>query len=154
MGALPVSDHVSVEEVEEPFDDERANTRVPLGQGAGPQEQHGAHDLGLQRRADPGAVGKNEIALQYGRVVRRDAGVGELAEAGIDAVDGRPAARRLLDDGRGPLDCAVAVRVEPNRQFLANDAFEIGQPDGARPQDEPHARPPTIRLYSGLKPMR
>ena len=48
-----------------------------------------------QQRPDPAGVAENQITLQRLQVFRRDGGVGQQAEAGVDAIDGAP----LGDDG-------------------------------------------------------
>ena len=42
----------------------------------------------VQRRADAAAVGKDQVALERGDIGRVDADARQLAEAGVDAVNG------------------------------------------------------------------
>ena len=64
--------------------------------------------LRIERVAEPAAVREDQIGLQLGEPVVGDAGLGEQAEAGIDAVDGAPARR-----GSAPMlaaDASIAAQ--------------------------------------------
>ena len=100
-------------------------------------------------------MGEDQVALERRRVGSRDLDAGELAEAGVYAVDGF-----LAHGGRGdPLGRALDGRlrgtVDARGQALAVDAFELGQRDAARRKGhDAHCAPPKMRSCSGLKPMR
>jgi len=66
-------------------------------------------------RADAGGVGEDEVALELRRGLGRDADLGELAEAGVDAVDGGLAAGGGGDDLGAGGDRRTAGGIEPRR---------------------------------------
>ncbi|MGB8205922.1 MAG: hypothetical protein WCE83_14730, partial [Candidatus Baltobacteraceae bacterium] len=77
------------------------------------ERHHQPHDGARQRRADSGSMGEHDIDLELAQVGRGDRDAGELAEAGVDAVD-----RVALGDDRldrpGPgVDLRAARFVEP-----------------------------------------
>ncbi len=74
---------------------------VAAGEDRGPQEHHPAHRVARQRRAQAARVRADQVLLQRADLGRRDAHLGQGAEAGVDAVDrrGRRAAgQHGLDD--------------------------------------------------------
>ena len=87
-----------VEHADEQLDDVDADAGEPDRERVGTQQEHRAHDLVGQRVADAGRVRADQVALQLGGLVRLDAHVGEVAEAGRDAVDGGPLGHEPLDD--------------------------------------------------------
>ena len=72
------------------------------------QHHHQPHDPRVERVAEPAAVRQDQVGLQLGQPVVRNAGLGEQAEAGIDAVDGAPA----REDARR---CSPPTRRSPPR---------------------------------------
>jgi hypothetical protein len=60
--------------------------------------------------ADAGAVRQDQVALEGGGVGGGDLDAGELAEAGVDAVDGGVARDGGGDAGRGGLDRGAGAR--------------------------------------------
>ncbi len=69
-------------------------------QRPGPQEEHRADDLALDRRSHPRRVGADQRPLQLGPAILGDRRVGEGAEAGRDAVGGLVGGGDPLDDRR------------------------------------------------------
>ena len=67
-------------------------------QGVGAEEEHGPHHLVGQRIAGARGVRADEVALELLGVGRVDPHVGEVAEAGGDAVDGGALRDEALDD--------------------------------------------------------
>ena len=85
--------HGRVEHRDQQLDDLDADAGEPDGQGVGAEHEHGPHDLVGQRIADAGRVATDQVALELGGLIGRDPDVGQVAEAGRDAVDGlRPSA--------------------------------------------------------------
>ena len=80
------------------------------------QHHQQPHDARIERLAEPGTVREDQVALQFLEPVVRDAGLGEQAEAGIDAIDGAAAVedaadrrRRRLDRGPGASSSATGA---------------------------------------------
>ena len=70
-----------------------ADARETLHQACELEHQREAHDGIIQQRPDAGAVREDDVALQEAALRRRDAGLREQSEAGVDPV-GRGLARR------------------------------------------------------------
>ena len=90
-----------------------------------------------QRRAEAAHVRQHEAPLQLLDLVRRDAHRRELAEPGIDAVDGRAAPCRPFDHRRRRLDRRPAGVVENHLMRSCSERTELleaerpgGEPDG------------------------
>jgi hypothetical protein len=94
-------------------------------------EQHDeAHHRIVERRADADAMREDQVLLQQLELVGRDVRLRELAEAGVDAVDG-PA---LLDDARhgarafckplarGGIECHGLVRLREGMEVREREA--------------------------------
>ncbi len=82
----------AVEQLEQALEQRLAHARVAARQGVGAQQQHAAHLVLGERLAHAGGVREHQPLLQGLEVRGVDADVGEVAEAGVDAVD-RLAAR-------------------------------------------------------------
>ncbi len=65
----------------------RPDTRGPLAQAGQLQGHHQASDRHRHRFADAGGVRQDEVPLERREVAGRDPHAGQLAEAGVDAVD-------------------------------------------------------------------
>ena len=103
----------SIEEARQHLDDFSANSAEALGEDVCAQQEHGP-DFGLrQRSAQSASMAPQQIHLQFRKMVARDANVRELAEAGVDAIDGdffsrifsiswRDASTRARADGAKP----------------------------------------------------
>ena len=72
------------------------------------QDDHQPDDMARKRRAEPGAVRQDQVALQLGETVVGDPGLGEQAEPGVDAIDGGPAGDDPVDRRGG--DCNAGER--------------------------------------------
>jgi hypothetical protein len=55
-------------------------------------------------------VGADQVDLKLGEMLRSDAHVGEVAEAGVDAVDGPAASHRFVDRTPRGFDAALGSR--------------------------------------------
>ncbi len=75
------------------LDHHRPNAGEPRAPGSSLHRDQQAHDTVGQGRAGADRMGQDEVALERGQISTGDAHAGELAEAGIDAIDhGRPPA--------------------------------------------------------------
>ena len=68
------------------------------------EDDHQPDGVARQRVAEPAAVAEDQVALEVGELVGGDAGLGEQAEAGVDAVDGLAAGDDAVDRGGGGVD--------------------------------------------------
>ena len=88
------------------------------------QQQQRAR-LGLAERiADSRRVRAQQVELQLAQAVERDVDVGEVAEAGRDAVDDRAARDRVVDDAPGGRDRRARRRGERDRASAARHRLE------------------------------
>ena len=74
------------------------------GAARGFQREHQPDDRGCERLADADRVRADQVELKGVELVFADAGGGELAEAGVDAVGGGVALGGFLDDGGAGTD--------------------------------------------------
>jgi hypothetical protein len=125
-----------------------------------------AHDIFRHGSADAAAMRQDEVALQGGGVGGVDLDRGQLAEAGVDAIDRLVAGGDGGDAGRCLLDCRIEAAVEDGILAVPVDRGQIGQRYGTGMKRDGHAwfppgrvqivasRPARMRACSGLKPMR
>ena len=73
------------------------DTAESLCENVGPQQKHGTHFTLAQGVADAARVAPHEIDLQLRKPVGGDPDIGELAEAGIDAIHGLAPADDLFN---------------------------------------------------------
>ena len=87
---------------------------------------------------------ENQVALQAGRVARRDAGIGEFAEAGVDPIDGVIAGGGFGDERGRMIDCLARRRVKARGRAFPIERRQIVEADGTRNQDHGfgHEMPP------------
>ena len=85
-----------VEQGDQHLDGLFAHSAEALGENVCAQQEHGA-DFGLGKRlAQAAGMASHQIHLQVAEAVSRNANVRELAEAGIDAVDGNSSFSRMF----------------------------------------------------------
>ena len=93
-----------------------AHARRALGQARELERHHQSGDGDRHRRADARGMRQHDVALQLLEVGGLDAHAGELAEAGVDAID----RLALGEDGRDragrAIDHAVGCRIEGDRR--------------------------------------
>ncbi len=136
--------HAALEHRDERLRDHRPHTRAPGDERVGAEQQHRAHHLVGERRADAGAAARHQVALQQLDVLVGDAHVGEPAEAGVHAVDGFAAPQAVFDDGAARLHRRVALRRDRHRLAVARDAHHVVDRQAA-----PSRRTVTSRPRSG-----
>jgi len=88
---------VVIQEREERLHDFGANTAESLGEDVGAEQKHGAHFFFGQWIANAAGVAAHQIALQSSDFSGFDADVGELAEAGIDPINGCTPCEKAID---------------------------------------------------------
>jgi hypothetical protein len=97
---------------EERIDDRLANARVAAREARRLEGEDQLDDRRGERVTDADAVRADEVELQLREVGAVDARAGELAEAGVDAVDRRIAGRGALDDGGADTDALARCGVD------------------------------------------
>ena len=95
------------------------------------QHHDQAHQVVIQRRADTGGVGQHQRALQVFQVVAGDAGRGQQAETGVDAVGGTVFGNDLLDAGNAGVDGRRGAGVQLQAHGRGMDGAQLGQGQGA-----------------------
>ncbi len=106
--------HAAVEQREQQLERRAPDAGEALRQDVGAQRHRRAHGADRQRLADAGGVAAQQIQLQRAERVARNRGLGERAEAGVDAVDRLVAGRLAIDDRARRVD-ARARRPAPAR---------------------------------------
>ena len=101
------------------------------------EREHQPHDRRRQRLADADAVRADQVELQRGEIGRARCASGELAEAGVDAVDRRVAAGGALHDGGAGADALARFLAERQRFAAAMDRLQLVERQ--RTADEVHA---------------
>ena len=131
----------------------RSDARGPLPQAGELQGHHQASDRHRHRFADARGMRQDEVPLERREVAGRDPHAGQLAEAGVDAVDRLAAGHDGGDGLRGASDQRQRGRVE-RTGAAAVDAPPVGQRHGAGTDQGDAHRPLQTRRCSGLNPIR
>src|SRR5207245_5150129 len=105
------------------------------------------------RLADARRMRKHDVALERFQIGCRDTDACELAEAGVDAIDGLALGEDAGDRLGAGLDLRPAGVVEL-RHRAAIDGAPVGKRRAAGLQDQFGHCPLQMRAWSGLKPMR
>ena len=88
---------------------------------------------------------QDQIALQRLELVGGDARLGELAEAGVDAIGRGAAVEHRPDGGERGIDARAGTVVEGERRVAMLDRREVGEGDGRGIEDKGrHARGPRL----------
>ncbi len=88
-----------VQQAEQRVDDSAAHARRTARQARRRQQHHGAHDIGRQRRADPGSMAANEVVLKLAQALGGNMNFAQAAEAGRNTVDDPLLSDDSLDQG-------------------------------------------------------
>ena len=132
-GWTPAAEHLAQQ-----VGDLGAGAGVAARQHRGAQQHHGADRVARQRRADAGRVRADQVALQLADLGRRDADLGEGAEAGVDAVDRRrvvAAVEHRLDHGARGGHAGAGGGSQQGRAAGAGYLGQAGEVDGGIAQD-------------------
>ncbi len=123
----------------ERVDDREPDARIAAAETEQLEDDHQPDDVARQRFAEAATVREDEIALQLSQPVGGNAGVGEQAEAGVDAIDGLSAGDDPFDRRGGGGDAIQAGGVE-SRVGAAPQLAERCEIDGFRIQLQPTLR--------------
>ena len=100
-GALLRNDGMNavVEHGDQQLEQRGAHAAEALGEHVGAQQQHGADFRLGERIADSAGMAADQIGLELCELIGGDANVGQLAEAGVDAIDGFAGGEDFLNQG-------------------------------------------------------
>ena len=110
---------------EKRIDHRLANARVAARETRRLEAEDQPDDRRGERVADADAVRADQVELQLRQVGAVDARAGELAEAGVDAVDRRIAGRGALHDGGAGADALARCGVDPQRRAAAVQSLQV-----------------------------
>src|SRR2546423_2155501 len=127
--------HAPIHHVAKKVDDLGSHARSSRSERVGAEHEDRPNDVLRQRRPDPDGMAADEIALERPQLVVRHTHGREIAEPGVDAVDGILALRDLGDDLCGLTDLALRGTVEAHRNAPARDPDDVG--DGEVVTGEP-----------------
>ncbi|MNY21527.1 hypothetical protein D3C86_1550820 [compost metagenome] len=119
--------HIGVGQLQQGVGNRRVHARVAARQAHGLGGQHQAHHTVRKRRARAGAVRQHEIALQLRQAFARNARVGQLTKAGIDAIDHPIFMDDALHRGLGVLHRGQRLGVQPQPQAAAMQLPQRGE---------------------------
>ena len=108
----------AVEHLAESVDQHRAHARVPLGEGVGPQQHHGARLWDRERLADADRMGAHQIQLQLADLVAGDADVAQSADASGYRIGNFIVRYERVHYGAGAVDGLARVGVEEHGPVL------------------------------------
>ena len=126
--------HIGIGQGQQRIDDGGANARVAARQAHRLGSQNEAHHAVGQRIARAHAVRQHKVALQLGQAVVGNLGAGQLAKAGVDAVDHLVLVHDALHHGLCGLHARQRTAVELQGHAACMDAAQFCQADGARHQ--------------------
>src|SRR5690606_37585497 len=84
-------------------------------------------DVLAKRFADAAGVAEHQVLLKGFKVFRRDAGVSQQAEAGVDAIDRAPLGQDGGDDRRALLDIGPGGVGQTDRDGAVEDRAKLGE---------------------------
>ena len=123
-----------IDERKQRFDHLLAYTRATPSQADRLEDQHQPDDLVGKQCTGPGAVREHEVSLQLAQPVGGDDLLGELAEAGVDAVGNRAPLEDSADCPMRRLDLLQCSRLDPQKDALVAYPPQLSQchPAGER----------------------
>ena len=110
---------------EERIDHGLANARVAARETRRLETEDQPDDRRGERIADADAVRADQVELQLRQVGAVDPRAGELAEAGVDAVDRRIAGRGPLHDRGAGADALARCGVDPQRRAAGVQSLQV-----------------------------
>jgi hypothetical protein len=114
-----------VEQLQQAFDDHRADTRVAHRQRACAQQHHPSDDLGLDRRSNTGSVRADQRALELRAPLGRNRDVRERSEAGRDPIRGLVRRRDPCNGGSTGLHRGVRVVGQLDRRASSSNRDNV-----------------------------
>ena len=140
-----------IDKLQQPLDQHRPHAGVTTRETRGLQHENEAHRGIGERRTDAGRMRTHEIELQCRKFIGRDAGLRELAETGVDAVERLAGGEALADRGQRLVHALAPALRECDLIIATCQPAKLSQRDRARFQCEcRHFNPPT----AGRAPVR
>ena len=128
--------NAGVDERHEGVDEFRAHAGVAAGEARCFQREREANRGVVEQRAGADGVRAHQVGLQPLQLMIGDVSLGELAEAGIDAVGRRAMGDRLLHGRTGGDNRGQGGGVEAEFYGSRSDAAAVGEGEAARNDDE------------------
>jgi hypothetical protein len=132
---------------EQGLDDALAHARIAAPETGGLEGEHHPHDRRRQRLADANGVRADQVRLQGVELALADARRGELAEAGIDAVHRRLAARRSRHDLGTGADRRARAGIELEADASGVDRLKLLEVELARREAQPRHQDSSIGSF-------
>ena len=125
-----------VDQADQRVDQLQPDAGKPPGEAVDFQHHHQAHGTLIHKLADAGGVGEHNAGLQRLELLIGNAGVGQQAEAGVDAVNYAVFGQRLVDTVNAAGDGRIAGRVQLDLHRVATDFAQIVQGQFAGGNDQ------------------
>jgi hypothetical protein len=93
-----------VQQRQQRLDDDAADAGSPARQTGGGEQHHGAHNVGCERRSDPGGVTAHQVVLQFAQPLGGNTNFAERAEPSGYAIADLALGYNRFDHGTGALD--------------------------------------------------
>ncbi|KPU60531.1 hypothetical protein AN403_4937 [Pseudomonas fluorescens] len=119
--------HLGIDQGDQRVDHHAADAGETTAQAVDLEHHDQAHQLVADRLADAGGVGQHQRALQVFQVFAGDAGRGQQAETGVDAVGGAVLGEDLLHAGHAGFDPGRGAVVEGDFDRLLIDITQLGE---------------------------
>ena len=117
--------HPGIQHLDDELGQRRSHTARPAHQHIGTQQHHRPHGIHGQRVTHARRVTADQIELQRSRLLGLDPHVGELPEAGVDAVDRVAPRGGGLDDAAGRAHRRQRMRGDGDRHAVAGDGDDV-----------------------------
>ena len=118
---------LGVDQGDQRVDHLAANAGEAARQAVDLQQHDQAHHGVIQRLTDAGGVGQHQRTLQLFQVVVGDAGRGQQAETGVDAVGGAALGDDLVDAGDAGVDGLMGAGVQSQLHRRLVGGAQVGQ---------------------------
>ncbi|MCY1171963.1 hypothetical protein D9M73_120890 [compost metagenome] len=119
--------HLGVDQGDQRVDHHAADAGETTAQAVDLEHHDQTHQLVADRLADTGGVGQHQRALQVFQVFAGDAGRGQQAETGVDAVGGAVLGEDLLHAGHAGFDLGCSAVIEGDFDRLLIDITQLGK---------------------------
>ena len=113
------------QEVQQPFDDQRPAATLATRQRIGAKNEHRPHRRPIVRRSNPDGVADQKVVLKLARFLGWNAGPGEVAKAGRNAVYRGVVGNQFLDHVAARLHPAAGVIGKARRRAVPGNGFDF-----------------------------
>ena len=123
--------HSGFQEREDSLHHLRSTPGVTGREHVGAEQEHGPNHILGKRLPNPTRVRQQKIELQLVELIARDPDLGELAEAGVDAVDHLAGSQNVLHDPARLGDSRTRLRVKRDPGTVASHGLDPLDIEGA-----------------------